>query len=160
MQIFCDGSYFSQLSGKVGRASFSSFVAMRGKTKVKSMCFPVDAVNSFEAEFIAVIHAMQWAILNGIRLVVIASDSQSMIQMLNGEVKKFNPRYEKHVQLILHLVSQFSDIKFVWVPRKENKVADRLCRDLSKVTAALSEIYWVANRQVTNLALTKSFPGL
>jgi len=89
--------------------------------------FSKDATNNV-AEYTALVKALEWLLANSTisGKVEIKSDSQLVVKQLSGEykvkAKRIIPLYKK----VLLLRSKFKDIEIKWVPREENKEADRL----------------------------------
>lgn len=107
------------------------FVIYINSKKVKEGCGALGAdVTNNQAEYTAVIKALEWLVSNKLikGKIVVKGDSQLVIRQLNGRYKvkasKIIPLFEKAKKLI----GEFDDISFVWVPREENREADFLSR--------------------------------
>jgi len=85
-----------------------------------------------EAEYQAVIFALKKAkALFGKKKIKeiefeIRSDSELLIKQLNGEYKILEPKIQPLFLQVWNLRIDFGKIKFVLIPREENKEADRL----------------------------------
>lgn len=126
LKVHCDGSYYPALPDKPGYAAFS---AVKGKKVIKDWGVPVDVKSCQEAEYMAIITALQWAVINGRKNIIIVSDSLSVITSLTRKTK--NNTYENYRQLALYLASLLDTVSFKWVPREKNKQADRVCRKIA-----------------------------
>jgi len=88
-----------------------------------------------EAEYKAVIFALKkYKALLGKETIKragieVRSDSELLIKQLNGEYKISEPRIQKLFIEVWNLKVDFGNIKFVQIPREENKQADRLANE-------------------------------
>lgn len=92
----------------------------------------IKAISNNEAEFWALIIAMEWAIENGERNVEFKLDSDIVVRRANGnrpkKAKYKNERMDKLQDQVLALVQRFNNVKFTWIPREENMHADVLSK--------------------------------
>ncbi len=79
-----------------------------------------------QAEYTAVITALELAKELDANAVELKSDSQLLVRQLNGEYavrgEKIRPLFEKVTQLC----QNFSRVTFTWIPREKNQMADNL----------------------------------
>jgi ribonuclease HI len=62
--------------------------------------------------------------------VIVKMDSELIVKQMKGEYKVKNPDLkEKHARARLLIMESFPKIKFVHVPREQNKVADQYAND-------------------------------
>jgi len=81
------------------------------------------------AEYSALVAAMKWLIANGqTDQVEIRSDSKLLVNQMRGEWNAKRGLYIETYKMAKQLLSSFKNISFRWVPREENKEADRLSR--------------------------------
>lgn len=85
-------------------------------------------------EYHAVIAALHWLISRPKKLqnipAIIMSDSEVVINQLNGDYRCHEPRLAKLNEIAKKAVKQYnSRIIFKWVPRKKNKEADAYSRE-------------------------------
>jgi ribonuclease HI len=86
-----------------------------------------DSTNNV-AEYTAIIKALEWLFANNYENenIIIRGDSRLVINQIKGEFKikatKIIPLYHKAMSLI----SKFNNLEVEWVPREQNKEADRL----------------------------------
>ncbi len=87
-----------------------------------------EGLSNNQSEYIACIKALERLISLGLtnEPITINSDSKLLINQLRGIYKVKSPRLLKHYQKLKTLLSSFSDVRFRWVPREENKEADDL----------------------------------
>jgi ribonuclease HI len=91
--------------------------------------FSDNATNNV-AEYTGIIKALEWLLekdnYNNNQKIIVRGDSQLVISQLNGKYKvravKIIPLYQK----VKSLLSKFKDIKIEWIPRDNNKEADKL----------------------------------
>ncbi len=89
--------------------------------------FSKDSTNNI-AEYTALAKALEWLVANNLAFdkVEIHSDSQLVVNQLEGnykvKAKRIVPLYRK----VLLLKAKFPDMKIKWVPREQNREADRL----------------------------------
>jgi ribonuclease HI len=79
-----------------------------------------------DAEYAALIMGLELALAHEVSELTCYLDSELIVRQLNGQYKVKNERLKKYFDKVLELKFQFSDIRFVHVPRTENTVADRL----------------------------------
>jgi ribonuclease HI len=89
--------------------------------------FTVNATNNV-AEYSAIIKALEWLIANGHQnqSIAVKGDSQLVFSQINRKFKvkaaKIIPLYRK----VMSLISKFNNIQIEWIPREQNKEADKL----------------------------------
>lgn len=83
---------------------------------------------SSHAEYSALIALLQTAIDAGSKRLVAYGDAKGVVDQINGEAKVSNPQLALLKQRVLSLMNEFDDVVVVWVPRRLNKIADRLSR--------------------------------
>ncbi len=80
------------------------------------------------AEYTALAKALEWLVANKFtsEKILIKSDSQLVVNQMNGQykikAKKIIPLYKR----VVLLKNKFSDVEIDWVPREQNREADRL----------------------------------
>ena len=89
--------------------------------------FSKDSTNNV-AEYTALARALEWLVANNLvsEKVEIESDSKLVVNQLAGVYKVKGKRIIPLYKQVLLLKTKFSDIEIKWIPREENKEADRL----------------------------------
>ena len=87
-----------------------------------------------EAEYEAILIGLDLAKAVRASSVVLHSNSQVVIGHINGDYEAKGERMKKYLDLIKRQTSQTFEIKFLQVPRGENKHADRLAKIASRNT--------------------------
>ena len=122
------------------------FCNERGEIFKKYSQYLGDSLTNNEAEYQAVIFALnKFKSLFGKKLaqnseIKIRSDSELLINQLNGKYKILEPKIQSFFLTIWNLKLDFKKIKFRYISREKNKEADRLVNealDNSKSTPKL-----------------------
>ena len=89
--------------------------------------FSKDSTNNV-AEYTALAKALEWLVANNLvsEKVEIKGDSKLVVNQLAGIYKVKGKRIIPLYKQVLLLKTKFSDIEIRWIPRGENKEADRL----------------------------------
>lgn len=85
------------------------------------------------AEYRGVILAIEYALELGVRRLDIRSDSTLIVEQIEGRWKT----QDAHLKRLLGIVRDLRenlDFSINWIPRRENKRADKLCRDVLRRT--------------------------
>ena len=82
------------------------------------------------AEYTGIIKALEWMLLNKIgedkEMIIVRGDSQLVVNQIKGKWKVRAPRIVPLRQRVMSFISKFKAIDIEWVPREQNKEADRL----------------------------------
>ena len=78
------------------------------------------------AEYLALLYALQEALLAGVASVAIKTDSELLARQLTGQYKVRDEQLRLFHQLALHLVRGFAHWRIEHIPRTQNRLADRL----------------------------------
>jgi len=89
--------------------------------------FSADSTNNV-AEYTALVKALEWLVLHKLNSgkVVILSDSQLVVNQFAGRFKVKGKRIIPLYQQVQLLKGKFAEIEMEWVPREQNREADRL----------------------------------
>ena len=79
------------------------------------------------AEYQAVISALEWALANGRIGVLVRSDSQLVVNQVNGQWRCNKPHLQELRDRVQCLLEE-TDARIQWVPRERNEAADKLSR--------------------------------
>ncbi|TXH07883.1 MAG: reverse transcriptase-like protein [Spirochaetes bacterium] len=129
INIFCDGATKGH-NGKFGAVKTVG-IGFYCPEKKKGVSKRLNARSNNEAEFLALIHAMKWAIVNGIKQARFLMDSQIVIGRAHGaraKGKYTNERMNNFQDVVMEFALFFDQIDFVWIPREENENADYCSR--------------------------------
>jgi ribonuclease HI len=115
-----------------GVATFGFAVLRDGKTVheghgLAATPYSEGATNNV-AEYTGVLKALDWLLLQGMgkERIVVRGDSELVVKQLKGEYKVKSPLLSPLYQKLKELESKFRSITFEWVPREQNRQADRL----------------------------------
>ncbi len=78
------------------------------------------------AEYSALVNGLKSAIKNGIKELECRLDSELVVKQIGGQYKVKEPQMQKLNGQVCELMDQFTQVKFVHVPRAQNKFADKL----------------------------------
>ena len=80
------------------------------------------------AEYTAIIRALEWLLANNYEneSIIIKGDSRLVINHINGDFKVKAPTIIPLYHIAMSLIFKFNNIQFEWIPREQNKQADRL----------------------------------
>tara|TARA_Y100001970_G_scaffold65804_1_gene84140 strand:+ start:1047 stop:1439 length:393 start_codon:yes stop_codon:yes gene_type:complete len=120
-QIFCDGASRSN----PGDASIGVSISLDGK-EIHTISRKIGIATNNEAEYQALIDALNYCIENSIKEIEVFLDSNLVVEQVNknfkvkaGNLKTLNSKVES-------MVKEFKYIEFKHVYREENKRADQL----------------------------------
>ena len=120
-QIFCDGASRSN----PGDASIGVSISLDGK-EIHTISRKIGIATNNEAEYQALIDALNYCIENSIKEVEVFLDSNLVVEQVNknfkvkaGNLKVLNSQVE-------NMIKEFEYIEFKHVYREENKRADQL----------------------------------
>jgi ribonuclease HI len=86
----------------------------------------VGRVTNNQAEYMAVIAALEKALSLGITEVVMRADSLLVVSQLNGNYKVRNARMKPLYEKVTELVNRFKNFSIEYIPRELNMEADKL----------------------------------
>jgi ribonuclease HI len=82
------------------------------------------------AEYVGAIRAMEWLKDRGFRgTVYLFGDSQLVLRQMKGEYRVRTEHIRAYHELLKRLTAGFEQVKFEWIPREENREADRLSKE-------------------------------
>ncbi|WP_088044092.1 reverse transcriptase-like protein [Bacillus sp. EAC] len=125
IEVYIDGAS----KGNPGPSGAGVFI--KGIKDPVFLSIPLDSMSNHEAEFHALIVALDYCIENNFTTVSFRTDSKIVEQSIDKKYSKnelFIPLLEKSLKLINQL-----DLFFIkWIPSNLNKVADELARKAIK----------------------------
>jgi ribonuclease HI len=112
--------------GNPGEASFGIYVEdAAGGVRAELYGYLGRASNNV-AEYQALLHALRWALAQGVRRVEVFSDSQLVVRQLSGEYRVKHPDMVPLHREAATLRRRFEQARVSYVPREQNRDADRL----------------------------------
>jgi ribonuclease HI len=112
--------------GNPGEAGFGVFVSRPDGTEVAGLYGYLGRATNNVAEYQALLHALRYAVAQGVRRVRVYSDSELVVRQMDGTYRV------KHKDMVpLHrearaLLERFEEAQLAHVPREQNREADRL----------------------------------
>ena len=130
IEVYFDG--LCQPVNPGGIACYAFVIKSNGKSiysdyGVAGEPFSKDSTNNV-AEYTALVKALEWLVANKLDSdrVEIKSDSQLVVNQLEGKYKVKAKRIIPLYTQVLLLKAKFPKIQIMWVPREKNREADRL----------------------------------
>lgn len=104
-------------------------VVIKHEGNIFEYSFPLEIVSNHEAEFLAVIKALEICLENyPNKMLALQTDSQIVVDAIEKEYVK-NPLFKPLLTKISELKESFSFVFIKWIPSEQNKLADQLARD-------------------------------
>ena len=122
MIIFTDGA--SQ--GNPGRAAIGVIIKDEQGKVITSISQSIGRTTNNQAEYKAVITALEETIKAGARQVEVRSDSELIVRQINGRYRVKNAALKPLHQKVMELLSHLESFTFSHIPREQNMEADRL----------------------------------
>jgi ribonuclease HI len=133
IKIFTDGGTCGP-NGKLGTVKEVGIGVYCPEYNTKiSKC--MKGISNNEAEFKALIEAMKWAIKWEIKEAKFLLDSKIVVNRADGKRpygKWKNERMDKFQDEVLKLSKCFTKVKFLWIPREKNWMADSLSKQATR----------------------------
>tara|TARA_Y100000590_G_C15682980_1_gene1000511 strand:+ start:1633 stop:2025 length:393 start_codon:yes stop_codon:yes gene_type:complete len=120
-QVFCDGASRSN----PGDASIGVSVTLDGK-EIHTISKKIGIATNNEAEYQALINALNYCIANSIDEIEVYLDSELVVEQVNKNYKVKAANLKALNSEVEGLVQQFKYVKFNHVYREDNKRADQL----------------------------------
>jgi len=120
--IYTDG----MSKGNPGPASIGALICANDGCEMVTISQAIGRATNNQAEYMAVIAALKMAKELGAREVELRSDSELVVNQINGDYMVKNARLVGLHQEVMHLMEEFDRFNAVSIPREENKTADRL----------------------------------
>lgn len=125
--IHTDGACF----GNPGPMGIGVVIYKEGKL-VKEISEYIGKGTNNIAEYSAVLRALEFAKKEGANEIEIRSDSQLLVKQLTGKYKIKSP----HLKELRSKIAVFENsikVKYKWVPREQNELADCLSKEAAKL---------------------------
>ena len=123
--------YFDGASlGNPGKRAIG--VVLKTPTKTYKFKKEIGEGTSNQAEYYALIAGMMLAKKLGIKELTVKGDSELVIKQMRGEYRVRDPILRKLYEKAKELERAFKKVSYEWIPREENKEADRLATEALK----------------------------
>ncbi|AST91677.1 reverse transcriptase-like protein [Sutcliffiella cohnii] len=126
IEVYIDGAS----AGDPGPSGAGIFIKGHGKAEQYSI--PLGMMSNHEAEYHALIKALQLCVEYNYKVVSFRTDSQAVDRSMEKQFAK-DDRYSSLVEEALRLADKLDLFFIKWIPSKQNKVADRLARAAIKL---------------------------
>lgn len=93
---------------------------------IASICQPIGYATNNQAEYRAIIAALERTISLGISEVYLCTDSELVVRQINGDYRVKSVELKPLYLRVKQLQRQFSNFSIVHIPREENREADSL----------------------------------
>ena len=130
LEIYIDGAS----KGNPGKSGIGVVINEDGQVIKNIYKFIGEATNNI-AEYVALIFALQEALMQRASRVEIKTDSQLLCNQINGKFKVKNANLKLFFQQAQHLISGFENFRIEHIPREMNKGADKLATKAIKEQA-------------------------
>jgi len=127
LEIYIDGA--SQ--GNPGPSGAGVVIAQEGQTVKNISIYLGDQTNNF-AEYAALIFGLQEALILRASIARVYTDSQLLFRQINNDYKIKSYNLIGLYQRARHLLSAFERVEVKYIPREENRGADKLARKAIK----------------------------
>ncbi len=120
--IFTDGAS----RGNPGPAAIGATLKDKQGNSITSISQPIGRATNNQAEYRAIIAAIEEAIKLGAKQVNVHSDSELVVRQINGQYRVKKASLKPLYQQVKRLQDQLKDFSISLIPREENKEADTL----------------------------------
>ena len=118
--------------GNPGLAAIGATIKDEQGRLITSISRRIGRTTNNQAEYRAIIAALEEAIRLGTKQVDIVLDSQLAVRQVSGQYRVKNPALKPLHQRVKQLQSQLSGFNIRYVPRQQNKEADKLANKVLK----------------------------
>ena len=120
--VFTDGAS----RGNPGPAAIGVIIKDERGNLISTISRCLGATTNNQAEYQAVIAALEKAVSLGARQVALYSDSELLVKQINGRYKVKHTTLRPLYQEVVRLAGQLESFKITCIPRERNKAADAL----------------------------------
>lgn len=124
VQVHIDGA----ARGNPGPAAYAFIINGPGTQAVEEKGCLGSTTNN-QAEYTALVRALQKAVELGIQRLLVHSDSELLVKQMNGEYRVKNESLRELYDQAKELSRRLERVTFRHVPREQNKRADELCNE-------------------------------
>lgn len=122
IEIYIDGAS----KGNPGESGAGIYI--KGKGLCEQYSFPLGIMSNHEAEFAALVKALQICLEKNITHASFRTDSQLVQQAVEKKYVK-KSEYAPYLDKALPLIDTFQLFFIKWIPQSQNKIADKLARE-------------------------------
>ena len=109
-----------------GQAAIGAVIKDERGEPVASISQPIGYTTNNQAEYRAIIAALEKAISLGAEQVELRTDSELVVNQINGKYRVKNANLKPLYQKVIELQDRLESFKITHIPRRLNKEADRL----------------------------------
>lgn len=120
--IYIDGA----ARGNPGEAGIGVVIRDGQGQQIRQLYKYIGQATNNIAEYIALVYALQEALILGLKDVVVRSDSELLVKQLSGEYRVKNTNLKAYYEQFLHLKTGLDKLEIKQINREENKEADKL----------------------------------
>ncbi len=120
--IYTDGA----ARGNPGPAAIGAIIKDEKGNLVASISRRIGVTTNNQAEYQAIIAALEKAISLGARHVELKSDSELVVKQINGQYKIKNTALRPLYQKVVQLIGSLESFSISYIPREQNAEADAL----------------------------------
>lgn len=124
--IFTDGAS----RGNPGPAAIGAIIMDEQGRLITTIAQPIGQATNNQAEYKAIITALEKAIRLGANQVDIYSDSEFVVRQINGQYRVKNASLQALYHQVKQLQSQLGGFTITHIPRQQNREADRLANSV------------------------------
>lgn len=121
IEVYIDGAS----AGNPGPSGAGIFIKANGE--VFRYSIPLGLMSNHEAEYHALIKALEICLQKGFKTISMRTDSELVNRTIEKEFVK-NKSYAPLLDRALHLTREFELFFIKWIPSSQNKTADELAR--------------------------------
>jgi len=121
LQIYIDGAS----KGNPGPAGIG-VVICENETVIKNLSYYIGKTTNNVAEYLALIYALQEALILKAESIKINTDSQLLYKQIKKDYRIKDEKIFLFYQIVQHLFTGFKEIEINFIPREKNKGADKL----------------------------------
>ncbi|WP_044896310.1 reverse transcriptase-like protein [Bacillus alveayuensis] len=122
LEVYIDGAS----AGDLGPSGAGIYI--KGPNLQETYKIPLGSMNNHEAEFQALVKALEICFEKGYKSVSFRTDSQAVERAVEKRFAKKEP-YASLLQSALHYIDQLDLFFIKWIPAKENQKADQLAKE-------------------------------
>jgi ribonuclease HI len=120
--IYTDGA----ARGNPGPAAIGAIIKDEKGNLIASISRRIGTTTNNQAEYQAIIAALEKAISLGARQVELRADSELIVQQLNGRYRVKKAALRLQYQQIMRLIGTLEGFTIAYIPRQQNAEADKL----------------------------------